>query len=132
MRPIIVCGNWKMNGLPNEAGPLAAAIAVATDVPDVVRILCPPYVSLAAVRDALAGSGVATGAQDVHAEMGGAYTGGVSAQMLTGLADWCIVGHSERRRDQGETGRAHRPQAGALRGGGVASHPVRRRAARRA
>jgi triosephosphate isomerase len=103
MRPIIVCGNWKMNGLPSEAGPLAASIAAATDVPDVVRVLCPPYVSLSAVRDALAGSGVAVGAQDAHAETGGAYTGNVSAQMLVGLADWCIVGHSERRRDQGET-----------------------------
>jgi len=103
MRPIIVCGNWKMNGLPSEAGPLAAAIAAATNVPDVIRILCPPYVSLSAVRDSLAGSGVATGAQDAHAETGGAYTGGVSAQMLVGLATWSIVGHSERRRDQGET-----------------------------
>jgi triosephosphate isomerase len=103
MRPIIVCGNWKMNGLPDEAGPLAAAIAAATDVPDVVRVLCPPFVSLATVRDALAGTGVAVGAQDAHAEPGGAYTGGISAQMLVGLASWCIVGHSERRRDQGET-----------------------------
>ena len=103
MRPIIICGNWKMNGLPNEAGPLAAATAAATNVPDVLRVLCPPYVSLSAVRDALTGSGVAVGAQDVHAETGGAYTGGISAQMLTGLVTWSIVGHSERRRDQGET-----------------------------
>ncbi len=103
MRPIIIAGNWKMNGLPNEAGSLAAAIAAATDSPGVVRVLCPPYVSLAAVRDALAGTGVGTGAQDAHAEVGGAYTGGISAQMLVGLASWCIVGHSERRRDQGET-----------------------------
>jgi triosephosphate isomerase (TIM) len=103
MRPIIIAANWKMNSLPNEAGPLAAAIAAATDAPEVSRILCPPYVSLAVVRDALAGSGVAVGAQDAHAEVGGAYTGGISARMLAGLATWCIVGHSERRRDQGET-----------------------------
>ncbi len=103
MRPIIVCGNWKMNGLPNEAGALAAAIAAATDVPDVVRVLCPPFVSLATVHNALAGTGVAVGAQDAHPESGGAYTGGISAQMLAGLAAWCLVGHSERRRDQGET-----------------------------
>ncbi len=103
MRPIIIAGNWKMNGLPREAGPLAAAIAAATDVPEVVRVICPPYVSLATVGEALAGTGVAVGAQDVHAETGGAYTGGISAQMLAGLATWCIVGHSERRRDQGET-----------------------------
>ncbi len=103
MRPIIIAGNWKMNGLPNDAGSLAAAIATATDAPDVVRVICPPFVSLAVVREALAGTGVAVGAQDVHAEPGGAYTGGISAQMLAGLATWCIVGHSERRRDQGET-----------------------------
>ncbi len=47
--------------------------------------------------------GVAVGAQNVHAEAGGAYTGEVSAPMLAGLATWVIVGHSERRRDQGET-----------------------------
>lgn len=103
MRPIIVCGNWKMNGLPHEAGPLAAAIAAATEVPEVIRVLCPPYVSLAVVRDALARTGVAVGAQDAHPESAGAFTGGISAQMLSGLASWCIVGHSERRRDQGET-----------------------------
>ncbi len=52
---------------------------------------------------ALAGSGVEVGAQDVHAEVFGAYTGEISAPMLAGLATWCIVGHSERRRDQKET-----------------------------
>jgi triosephosphate isomerase len=103
MRPVIVAGNWKMNGLPSEAGPLALAIARATDHPEVLRVLCPPFVSLAAVGASLAGTGVAVGAQDVHAETGGAYTGGISAAMLAGLATWAIVGHSERRRDQGET-----------------------------
>ena len=126
MRPIIVCGNWKMNGLPNEAGPLAAAIAAATDVPDVIRILCPPYVSLSAVRDALAGSGVATGAQDVHAETGGAYTGGVSAQMLVGTGRVVHRGSLGAASGPGRDRRAHRPQAGALCGGRVATHPVRR------
>ena len=103
MRPVIIAGNWKMNGLPSEAGPLALAIARAMPQPEVTRVLCPPYVSLAAVDAALAGTGVEVGAQDVHAEAAGAYTGGVSAAMLAGLATWAIVGHSERRRDQGET-----------------------------
>ncbi len=103
MRPVIIAGNWKMNGLPAEAGQLALAIAAATRYPEVTRILCPPFVSLAIVDAALAGSGVAVGAQDVHPEAAGAYTGGVSAAMLAGLATWAIVGHSERRRDQGET-----------------------------
>ncbi len=92
-----------MNGLPREAGDLAASIAAVTDEPSVVRVLCPPYVALSAVRDVLEGTGVHVGAQNVHAEAGGAYTGEVSAAMLEGLVSWVIVGHSERRRDQLET-----------------------------
>jgi triosephosphate isomerase len=103
MRPVIIAGNWKMNGLPSEAGPLALGIAQAIPHPEVIRVLCPPFVSLATVTAAVGGSGVQVGAQDVHAEAAGAYTGGVSAAMLAGLATWVIVGHSERRRDQGET-----------------------------
>jgi len=103
MRPVIIAGNWKMNGLPAEAGPLALAIASATVSPEVTRVLCPPFVSLATVGAALSGTSVHVGAQDVHAEPAGAYTGGISAAMLAGLATWVIVGHSERRRDQGET-----------------------------
>ncbi len=103
MRPVIIAGNWKMNGLPAEAGPLAATIAAAMAHPEVVRVLCPPFVSVSAVGAALAGTGVEVGAQDVHAEPAGAYTGEISATMLAGLVTWCIVGHSERRRDQGES-----------------------------
>jgi triosephosphate isomerase len=102
MRPVIIAGNWKMNSTPSDAGILAADIAKRTDVPGVIRVLCPPYVCLFAVRDALAGTGVEVGAQNVHAEPAGAYTGEVSGQMLAGLATWSIVGHSERRRDQDE------------------------------
>ncbi len=101
-RSVIVAANWKMNTRPADAGRLATDIAAATDVAGVLRVICPPYVSLAAVGGALAGTGVAVGAQNVHAEPAGAFTGEVSAQMLEGLATWCIVGHSERRRDQGE------------------------------
>ncbi len=103
MRSIIIAANWKMNTTPADAGPLAAEIAAATDAPGIARVICPPYVCLASVRDALAGSGVGVGAQNVHVLDGGAYTGEISAAMLSGLADWCIVGHSERRRDQCET-----------------------------
>jgi len=92
-----------MNGLPREAGALAASIAAVTDEPSVVRVICPPYVSLAAVRDSLAGTGVQVGAKNIHAEAGGAYTGEISGAMLDGLATWVIVGHSERRRDQLES-----------------------------
>ena len=103
MRPVIIAANWKMNTTPASAGPLAAAIAERTAEPSVTRVICPPFVSLVAVRDALAGTGFEVGAQNLHHELSGAYTGEVSAPMLAGLATWVILGHSERRRDAGET-----------------------------
>ena len=107
MRPVIVAGNWKMHTTPLDSAELATVIARRTDTPGVVRVLCPPFVCLAAVRAALAaepaGRTVAVGAQNVHHEPAGAYTGEVSAAMLRDLASWVIVGHSERRRDAGET-----------------------------
>jgi triosephosphate isomerase len=105
MRAVIVAGNWKMHTTPAEAGDLARTIAARTRVPGVIRVICPPFTSLAAVGAALAEDDpdVGVGAQNVHHELQGAYTGEVSAPMLAGLASWVIVGHSERRRDAGET-----------------------------
>ena len=111
MRPVIVAANWKMNTTPADAAELARMIATRTRESGVIRVLCPPFVCLAAVGDALRGPdveapdgrGVAVGAQDVHHEPAGAYTGSISAPMLAGLAAWVIVGHSERRRDACET-----------------------------
>src|SRR4249919_154976 len=105
MRDVIIAANWKMHTRPADAGDLARTIAARTRHDGVTRVICPPYVSLAAVRDALAESDpdVGTGAQNVHHELQGAYTGEVSAPMLVGLADWVILGHSERRRDAAET-----------------------------
>ncbi|MBI2764018.1 MAG: triose-phosphate isomerase [Chloroflexi bacterium] len=111
MRTVIIAGNWKMNTTPADAGELAREIARRTRIDGVVRILCPPFVCLDVVRAALAspevaspaGSGVWVGAQNVHHALAGAYTGEIAAPMLVGLADWVIVGHSERRRDAGET-----------------------------
>ena len=103
MRPVIITANWKMNTTPADAGPLAADIAKATDVAGITRIICPPYTNISAVSDAVEGTGVLVGAQNVHAEPKGAYTGEVSADMLRGLVSWCIIGHSERRRDQFES-----------------------------
>jgi triosephosphate isomerase len=105
MRPIVIAANWKMHTTPADAAELALTIAGRTAEPDVIRVICPPFVCLAAVRDALAGivPPVAVGAQNVHHELAGAFTGEVSAPMLAGLVSWVIVGHSERRRDAGET-----------------------------
>lgn len=103
MRPVVIAANWKMNTTPADAGPLAATIAARTAEPGVIRVICPPYVCLAAVGAALAGTDVAVGAQNVHHELAGAYTGEISAPMLGGLASWVILGHSERRRDELES-----------------------------
>ncbi len=105
MRDVIVAGNWKMHTTPADAGDLARTIAARTRVAGVTRVICPPFVSLAVVRDALAETDpdVGIGAQNVHHELQGAYTGEISAPMLAGLADWVILGHSERRRDAAET-----------------------------
>jgi triosephosphate isomerase len=103
MRPIVIAANWKMNTTPADAGDLARTIASRTREPGVTRVICPPYVCLAAVRDALEGEDVAVGAQNVHQALAGAYTGEVSVPMLEGLATWVILGHSERRAYFAET-----------------------------
>ncbi|HEY7024021.1 MAG TPA: triose-phosphate isomerase [Candidatus Limnocylindrales bacterium] len=102
-RPVIIAGNWKMNTTPLDAAMLANEIAAVTDVPNVKRVICPPFVCLDAVSRALSDTTVDIGVQNVHAEPFGAYTGEVSAPMVNKLATWAIVGHSERRRDQGES-----------------------------
>jgi triosephosphate isomerase len=101
-RPVIIAANWKMNTTPLDASLLANDIAAATDVSGVTRVICPPVVSLEAVVRALADTNVEVGVQNVHAEPFGAFTGEVSAPMVAMLATWAMVGHSERRRDQGE------------------------------
>jgi triosephosphate isomerase len=100
-----VAANWKMHTTPTDAGELARRIDSRTRVAGVTRVICPPFPCLAAVRDALddVDSDAAVGAQNVHHERAGAFTGEVSAQMIEGLATWVILGHSERRRDSGET-----------------------------
>jgi triosephosphate isomerase (TIM) len=103
MRPIVIAANWKMNSTPADAGDLARTIASRTREPGVTRVICPPYVCLAAVRDAVAGEDVGVGAQNVHQALAGAYTGEISVAMLAGLATWVILGHSERRAYFAET-----------------------------
>ena len=103
MRPIVIAGNWKMNTTPTEAGPLATELALAMTDDAVIRVVCPPAICLPAVAAALDGTGVAVGTQNVHAEQAGAFTGEISAAMVAPYVTWAIVGHSERRRDQGET-----------------------------
>ena len=100
----IVAGNWKMNTTIAEAVTLASALRDPLDSVDGVgKVVCPPFVSLAAVRDALNGSSTAVGAQNMHFEERGAYTGEVSSAMLADLCTYVIIGHSERRQHFWET-----------------------------
>ncbi len=101
----LVTGNWKMSP-PSvaEAVALARAVRDATAALSGVEIaVAPAYVALVPVRDAIAGAHVRLAAQDVHEEEAGAHTSGVSARMLRDLVDYVIVGHSEARRDRGDT-----------------------------
>jgi triosephosphate isomerase len=106
---MLIAGNWKMNtDLASGtalAENIADAVAEAGDALDGVDLaVCPPYVHLTGVIRALKGSGVEVGAQDVHHEDEGAYTGDVSAPMLVSAGcNSVIVGHSERREYYGET-----------------------------
>ncbi len=100
-----VAGNWKMNP-PTVAEAVALVQALRgplSAVEGVTCVVCPPFVALTAVADVLAGSTVAIGAQNVHPEPKGAFTGEVSGAMLEGVCSHVIVGHSERRHVLGET-----------------------------
>ena len=104
MRKPMMAGNWKMNKTPTEAEALAQAIVAAVGQETGVDcVICPPFVALGGVKHVLQGSTVALGAQNLHWEASGAYTGEVSAPMLQGLVDYVIIGHSERRQYFGET-----------------------------
>ncbi len=103
-RQKIVAGNWKMHTTVAEATALAGALTRdlgRIDSPQVV--VCPPFISLAAVAEAVAGSSLAVGAQNLHWVEKGAYTGEISPPMLAGICQYVIVGHSERRQYFGET-----------------------------
>jgi len=106
MRQKFVAGNWKMNRTADEAVELIEALKpLVADMTGKVEVaVCPPYTSLAAAKGALEGTGIGLGAQNMHWEASGAYTGELTAEML--LTTGCthvILGHSERRQYFGET-----------------------------
>lgn len=98
MRKPFVAGNWKMHTREHEAVALARAVAELTRGFEGDLAVCVPFPHLAPVRAVLSGSHVLLGAQDVHWEAQGAFTGEVSAPMLADYCQVVIVGHSERRR----------------------------------
>jgi len=105
LRRPMVGTSWKMNLLPSTAPAWFGTVAAATEgVTDRELFVLPPFPILPGARDCLAGTVIRWGGQDVHADDRGAHTGDVSAPMLADLG--CTIaeiGHSERRRDHGET-----------------------------
>lgn len=100
----IIAGNWKMNTTLPQAVELVDAMRPGLEsTQGVESVVCPPFISLAAVRERLLGSGIGVGAQDVYFAEKGAFTGEVSPLMLKDLVDYVIIGHSERRQFFGET-----------------------------
>ena len=100
MRRKIVAGNWKMNKTPAEAKVLAKEIAEAlgTAPCPVEVVVCPPFIDLPAVTETLAGTQIGVGAQNMHDQPKGAFTGEVAASMLQEVGvKYVILGHSERR-----------------------------------
>ncbi|MDX1521171.1 MAG: triose-phosphate isomerase [Anaerolineae bacterium] len=104
MRKPIIAGNWKMHTTIAEAVLLAREVREAVaGLDEVDVVLCPPFISMSAVDDVIAESRIELGAQNMHWEDKGAFTGEVSPVMLKGWCDYVIIGHSERRQYFGET-----------------------------
>ncbi|MGD2143317.1 MAG: triose-phosphate isomerase [Anaerolineae bacterium] len=104
MRKPFIAGNWKMHKTVEEAVLLVEELREELESVDGCDVaVCPPFVALPAVREALAGSDIGLGAQNMHWADEGAFTGEVSPPMLQGLCDYVILGHSERRTIFGET-----------------------------
>jgi triosephosphate isomerase len=105
MRTFLIAGNWKMNAEPSQAAKLAAEMVANWSGKSFSSeaLICPPFISIPAVAGAFEGSDFKTGAQNVHTEDNGAYTGEISTSMLKDAGcEYVIVGHSERREYNGE------------------------------
>ncbi len=105
MRIPMIAGNWKMNTTVGEAAELVRTMQDELDkIANVDKVICPPFVSLAAVRELIKGSSIKLGAQNLFFAEKGAYTGEISPLMVADLCEFVIIGHSERRQYFNETG----------------------------
>ncbi len=104
LRKAVIAGNWKMNKTPAEAKELIAAIAPLVKDAACDVVACTPFVDLSAAQEAAAGTNIQIGAENCHWAKSGAFTGEISADMLSSMGvKIVIIGHSERRQYFGET-----------------------------
>lgn len=104
VRKAVIAGNWKMNKTPAETTEIINAMKPLVKDADCSVVLCVPYVDICAALEAAKGSNIEIGAENCHWEHSGAYTGEISADMLTAMGvKYVITGHSERRQYFGET-----------------------------
>ena len=104
MRKPFVAGNWKMYKTVEEARMLASELVPGLQaISQVDKALCPPFTSLMAVSALLEGTDIGLGAQNMHWEESGAYTGEIAPSMVAELCQYVIIGHSERRAFFGES-----------------------------
>ncbi|MCX6036173.1 MAG: triose-phosphate isomerase [Chloroflexi bacterium] len=104
MRTPFVAGNWKMNKTIAEARAFVAGMSPAlSEVKGVEKVLCPPFMALLPVAAQLQGTDIGVGAQDMHWEAKGAFTGEIAPGMVAEFCGYVILGHSERRTYFGET-----------------------------
>ena len=104
MRTPIIAGNWKMHKTIAEATALVREMRRELNaIKGVEKVICPPFTALSAVADLLRASDIKLGAENMHWEEQGAFTGEISPLMLQELCEYVIIGHSERRKFFGET-----------------------------
>jgi len=103
-RAAVIAGNWKMNNTPKQAVALINEMKPLVADADCDVVLCVPFIDIPAAVEAVKGSNIKIGAENVHFEAKGAYTGEISAEMLTEAGvEYVVIGHSERRQYFGET-----------------------------
>jgi len=104
MRKPFVAGNWKMNKTVEEARALVFDMSLKLrDISGVDKVLCPPFTALVAGHSLLTGTDIGLGAQNMHWEDKGAFTGEIAPNMVKEFCQYVIIGHSERRTYFGET-----------------------------
>ena len=100
----VVAGNWKMNKTVAEARDLVSTIrGKLNEIPNVEKVLCPPYLAIPTLYEMLQGSEIGIGGQNLYWEEKGAFTGEISPGMVKEFCKYVIIGHSERRTYFGET-----------------------------